>query len=373
MKNQKVTQKSKLAAHFLLNCDLVYSPPNEAIVSALLDLGYEVHLFAPGMDFDTTAYGLKVKAHPVEYGRGWLVRNGLSPSWRRYSVFSGTSEDPLAVVGLLSWLHRRPSFILADEIKSGSYRGNAPEYWKNLCRWAMRRAKFNIVNDESRINLLKEYAAIRGNGKIIVYPGCYRDPPPGADRNVMREQWGVPEGALLVAASGGFNLSAGADWLIQALEQLPELRVAIQPLAIDPLARFLLEQIRGRERLYIEPARMGWKEAWASAAAFDVGLAIYRNPAPQFQNMGISSNRLCMFLAMGVPVIASRQPSFEFIEKYNCGVLVERPQDLAAAIDQIAMNLDSMKANALQCSQEYIQAPARWVELRNALARTLSS
>jgi len=74
----------------------------------------------------------------------------------------------------------------------------------------------------------------------------------------------------------------------------------------------------------------------------DIGLAIYTNPAPQFQHMGISSNRLCMFLAMGVPVIATRQPSFRFIKDYNCGILVENYDQFLAAIRHIGAHLPSM-------------------------------
>ena len=70
--------------------------------------------------------------------------------------FSGTSEDPLAVVGVLSAIHRRPAIALVDEIRSGSYRGDARKFWKRLCRLGMRRAELNIVNDASRIDLLKE-------------------------------------------------------------------------------------------------------------------------------------------------------------------------------------------------------------------------
>lgn len=364
-----MTAPEKRAAHFLLIPELACSPPNEAIVSALLELGYEVDLFAPGGSFSTACYDSRVSARPVEYSKRWLLKNAWSPAWRKYQVFSGTSEDPLAVAGVISKLHRRPFFALDDEIKSGSYYGDAPESWKRLCRWAMRHARFNIVNDESRIGLLRDYAGIPAEGDILVYPGCFREPPVPADRAMLRREWGIPEDALLLAASGGFNLSGGADWLLQSVMQDASLYAAIQPLGLDPFARFLLNHIEGRERIHVEERRLDWRDAWASAAAFDIGLAIYHNPAPQFQNMGISSNRLCMFLAMGVPVIGNKQPSYRFIEDYDCGVLVESPEEFVAAIGLIRSRLDEMKANALRCTREYIKAPARYGDLTQAISR----
>ncbi|MFM7268629.1 MAG: hypothetical protein ACKOZT_08605, partial [Cyanobium sp.] len=109
-------------------------------------------------------------------------------------------------------------------------------------------------------------------------------------------------------------------------------------------------------------------EAWRSAVGLDIGLAIYTNPAPQFQHMGTSSNRLCMFLAMGVPVIASRQPSFRFLEEYDCGVLVDDYADFRAAIATIGSRLEVMRANCRRCFEDYIMPPGRFSGLQQAIA-----
>jgi hypothetical protein len=361
--------RAKRAAHFLLLPELAHSPPNEAIVSALLDLGYAVDLFAPNTGAaPASSYGPRVRELPVQYGRRWLTKNAASPAWRRYDVFSGTSEDPLAVVGLLAWLHRKPSFLLVDEIKSGAYYGDSPETWKKICRWGMRRADFNIVNDSARVELLREYAGIGSGARVLVYPGCYRKPPAAADTKATRQRWGMSSSAFIVGASGGFNLTTGGGWLIEALQRNESMHAVIQPLGVDPLARFLLDRVEGHQRLYVENRRLDWSEAWACAAAVDVGLAVYTNTAPQFQNMGISSNRLCMYLAMGVPVIASRQPSFRFLEEYDCGVLVGSAGEMLEALDHMRSRLAQMKANALRCAREYIDAAGRYQQLRDLIA-----
>ncbi len=166
----------KQAAHFLRIPAVANTPSGDAVINALLELGYHVDLFAPG-DISTERYDVRVRAHSVEYGKRWILRNAWSPRWRKYSVFSGNTEDPMSVVGILSWLHGRPCFTLADEIYSGSYRGDAPERWKRLCRWGMRRSSVTIVNDGSRIPLQREYAELSVRHPVIVYPGCFFQPP----------------------------------------------------------------------------------------------------------------------------------------------------------------------------------------------------
>jgi hypothetical protein len=192
---------TKRAAHFLLIPELLYSPPNRAIIEALLSSGYEVHVFAPNLTSLSTEYGPRVITHTASYSFRWVAKVIFQPFWWSVSCISGTSEDPLAVVGLLAFLLQKKSFVLADEIKSGSYRGNSSERWKKLCRWAMKNAKFNIVNDQSRVSLLREYVPLRSQAKIIVYPGCFHMPPvPSIDyRKQLRQQWQIPETALVVA------------------------------------------------------------------------------------------------------------------------------------------------------------------------------
>jgi len=274
------------------------------------------------------------------------------------------------VVGLLASWHRRPSFILGDEIRAGSYRGNRPERWKQLCLRAFRRARFSIVNDPSRVDLLRRYAGLPDDRRIIVYPGCFRNPPERDPslRRQLRQSWGIPEQALTLAISGSFNLSTGADWLIDALLDDPDLHAAIQPLGVDPFGMYLLRSLRLGSRLHIENRRLSWQEAWRSAVGYDIGLAIYRNPAPQFQHMGTSSNRLCMYIAMGVPVVASRQDSFRFLEDHGCGILVDDASQFHQAVRHLGADLETRRQNCLRCFHDHIRPMDRYRDLVAAIA-----
>ena len=359
------------AAHFLLMPKLAYSPPNEAIIQALLSLGLKVDVFAPAEEFDVSQYGAGVNAMPAYYRYKWLASNIISNRWRQYSIFSGTTEDPLSAVGLLSAVYNKPAVTLSDEIRSGSYSGNRTRRWKQLCRWGMRRSEFQIVNDPVRLDLLKDYLSMQSTDSMIVYPGCFRNPPPSADAVAMREKWNVKSNNIVVADSGVFYHEHSALWLIEALVQREDINLVIQPLNTDPLSRYLLTKIKGAERIYMEPSRIEWRDAWSQMGAVDIGVAVYRQSGPQFQNMGISSNRLCMFLAMGVPVIVSKQPSFEFVEKYDCGVMVENEQEFISAIDYIKPRLEKMKQNALKCTAEYIDTNSAYKTLVKKFEQTL--
>lgn len=359
--------KTKRAAHFLLNPELSYSPPNEAIISALLSNGYEVDIYAPTGKIRINKYGEKVRSFSVAYGQRWLMKNAISSKWKRYNVFSGTSENPMAVVGVLSSIYRKPCFCLADEIRSGSYYGSTPEYWKKMCRWGMRRAQFNIVNDGSRIVLQQEYAGLQSTKNVFVYPGCFRTVPASSDRIVERKRWGISENQFVIGHSGWLNHVTGIDWVLEGVKENLDHSAVLQPMEMDQTLRYLVENFIASDRLFIESGRLGWRESWSSMASVDVGVIVYRNQGPQFQSMGTSSNKLCMFLAMGVPVIALRQDSFQFIEDYECGVLVDSFQEFLEALKIVRKHNVKMKKNALRCASEYINASGKYEELKEKI------
>ncbi|MFN9644465.1 MAG: hypothetical protein ACK6BG_04940 [Cyanobacteriota bacterium] len=362
----RAAKNPRLAAHFLLIPELLYSPPNESIINAYLDNGYRVDIYSPGPLGAKTAYGDQVNTYPASYTWIWLLRNLFNSKWLTYDWFSGTSEDPLAVIAVLCSVYGKKSFGLLDEIKAGSYRGDRSDQWKMICKFGIRRAKFRIVNDKHRISLLREYAGLSKYHTIIVYPGCYRKlPEPDKDSTTLKRTWGFPDTAFVIGSSGGFNLTAGADWLLNALKEIKDIHGVIQPLGVSELSVFLLENLECSDRIFIQKQRLAWHDAWKEAVGFDVGLSIYTNPAPQFQKMGISSNRLCMFIAMGVPVIASRQKSFAFLEEFNCGILVETYAEFKSAIQAIRREHHSMQENCKRCFHDYIKAEERFQTLSN--------
>jgi glycosyltransferase involved in cell wall biosynthesis len=83
--------------------------------------------------------------------------------------------------------------------------------------------------------------------------------------------------------------------------------------------------------------------------------------------MGISSNRLCMYLAMGVPVICSRQPSFQFVEDFGCGVMVDDGAGFLAAARRLGADLEARREACGRCFHDYIRPQERYRSLVAAI------
>jgi glycosyltransferase involved in cell wall biosynthesis len=355
---------------------VVTKPSTEAMVRAFVELGFGVDIYCPG-DFesviDSSDYGDEVAVHPFAYGKRWMARHVNPVSWRRYAAICASTEDPVGVAGPLAMLAGRPFIVLADEIKSGTYYGDRGERWKRWCRLHMRRAKLTVVNDWARIGLQREYAGLDETDPVIVYPNAFLRCPEHMDRDGKRHEWGVPEGAFTLAFSGVFYSERGAEWVIKSMPSwADDVHLLLQPGRIDSLTKTLLSELRGSDRIHLRPWERNVLDVWSSISAADAGLVFYLHDGPQFQNMGLSSNRLCMFLQAGLPVIATRQDSFRFIEDYGCGVLIEDHSEIAGAISTIRSDHERMSNAARRAIREKGRLDECYEVLKTQIAKCLA-
>ncbi|HEX2123009.1 MAG TPA: hypothetical protein VHL59_15355, partial [Thermoanaerobaculia bacterium] len=303
------------AAFFELRADYFGRPFEDGIIRALLDADFAVDLFAPDGDLPQDLYPPTVLRRSVEYRRRWLQQNLRFARWREYDLFLGTADIPMAFAGVVSSLVRRPSVTAADEIYVGGYEGSALSYWKRLSRWGMHHADFTILTDLCRIPLQREYASLPPKHEFFSYPSCYAFLYAGRSRDEARRALGLAPDDFVLSFTGTFTTNNGAHWIVRLLDTMPDVKLMIQPGGhSDPVTDALLAR---HERVLYLPERLGWTESMSVTVAADAGLVLYLSPKPQFQLMGVSSQKLCTYLWLDVPVIATRQESFLFIEQYR--------------------------------------------------------
>jgi hypothetical protein len=363
------TLENMRAAYFVSSSNLIHNPSNTATIQALRSLGVEVDIYAPNIEFtekkeDTSCFSL----FSVEYGYRWIIKNLFKPwKWLRYDMFCATSEDPIFPASLIAHLYIKKLVIIADEIKSGSYSGNRGKKWKETCKRGIKSADLTIINTPERIEVLRDYVGVIDVEKVAIMPNCYINPPTLLSRNQIRNDLGIPLAKLVICYSGIFNLSNCADWFLEALDSIKDAWFWAQISPDNPITSAFIPFVRGYDRMTIQLGPLGWHYPWQSMPAADIGLVLYQHSGPQFQNMGVASNRLCMFLTAGVPVIASRQESFQFIERFDCGILVDHASEIPEAVVLISKRLDAMKANALRCANQYIDSKGYFRKLEDKL------
>ena len=350
------------AAFFELRADYFGRPFEDGIIRALLDAGFGVDLFAPEGKLPQSMYPDSVRRLTVDYRRAWLQKHLRFSRWREYELFLGTADLPMAFAGIISGLVRRPAVTAADEIFVGGYEGHATAYWERLARWGMRGAAFTILTDLVRIPLQREYATLTDEHEYFAYPSCYSFPYSGPSREEARRSLGIADDEFVLSFTGTFTPNNGAHWIVRLLDAMPDVRLMIQPGGFtDPVLDVLLAR---EQRIIYLPERTGWIESMGLTVAADAGVAFYLSDKPQFQLMGTSSQKLCTYLWLGIPVIATRQESFGFVERLGAGELIDGEEDLAAAVARIRANRDAYARNTQRAIAEHI----RPMEKRELLA-----
>ncbi len=344
------------------------------MIRALLASGYKVDIFAPDLPQTQTIYPKsEVRLYPVEYRLKWLAKQLRYRKWKQYHLFLGTSDLPMAVIGVLAMLPRINTVTVCDEIYIGGYQGNAKLYWHPLVKWGMRKSIFTIITDPCRIELQRQYSGLDHKHRFMQYPCCYSKEEFTYDADFWRKKLAIKKKSIVLSISGYAASSTGVHWIINTLDQLPaNCQIIIQPggSLLDPLMHALFIRLSRYEQIiYIHGRNSSFIEAMSLNQAADIGLVFYLSPKPQFQKMGVSSNRLCMYLQMGKPVIASKQESFAFVEEYGAGILIENENNLAKAVTKIATDYDQYSHAAYNCYQYYIQPQKHLQLLESAFQR----
>jgi glycosyltransferase involved in cell wall biosynthesis len=334
-------------------------PPSPCYYNAItnaLDAGFDLDVYAPQLPQLADEWRGRVQGRIVQYTMRWLLKHALKPSWRKASFFMGTPRLGVAFAGVLGAIHRRPHVVLCDEIFSGSYAGDDPKHWVRLSNWCHRRAKFTILPDLCRRPILLDAVPLPTAHQIYESPNSPCTPPAESCASQIRQRLSIPDDAFVVMQAGHLHRLQGGHWMLKVLPSLPpDVYLMIHNgLGNDGLVAEMTDLLEQHYPIRCSWEHLSWIDVEGYHAAADCGLVFYLHDGPQFQAMGRSSTKLCMFLRHGVPVIASRQDSFRFLEEYACGVLIDQPDELLSAIDHIRNNQDTFRQNAFRCYREHV-------------------
>ena len=165
--------EKKKAAYFFLSRNYIGRPFDDSIINALLELNYEIDIYAPNIIKEENKINNFTQCYPVEYRLNWLKKHFNFKYWKKYNLFLGTADLPMAIVGVISSLTGRKCVTICDEIYVGGYQGFAKSYWKIFAKYGMRRSIFTVITDKCRAELQRYYARLPCTHNFIQYPNVY--------------------------------------------------------------------------------------------------------------------------------------------------------------------------------------------------------
>lgn len=82
-----------------------------------------------------------------------------------------------------------------------------------------------------------------------------------------------------------------------------------------------------------------------------VGIALYSETHLGYRAtyMGLAAGKIGNYLKCGIPVIATRLPSLQYLEDFHCGILIDSEDDILSALLHIDQQYDNYQKNAIDC------------------------
>lgn len=99
-------------------------------------------------------------------------------------------------------------------------------------------------------------------------------------------------------------------------------------------------------------------------ASASIGLAFYslKELGYRAENMGLAAGKIGNYLKCGVPVIATKVHSLNYLEEFKCGVLIDDFKELPKAVEKILSDLQVYRQNAKRCYQE-LWEPQKYLDV----------
>lgn len=188
-----------------------------------------------------------------------------------------------------------------------------------------------------------------------------------------RAALGIPENrTILILQGSGINPGRGAEELIKAMYELPEMLLYIIG-GGDSWQNILYlasdETLKNRVRCI---SRISKTELQSYTAAADIGISIDK---PTNLNYKYSlPNKIFDYLQAGLPILVSRIPELEnLLNEFPCGVFIENhnPRHIAEQIKILVHhpNSDQFKLQSKRAAQKYTWNTEQdvWLELLSAV------
>lgn len=222
-----------------------------------------------------------------------------------------------------------------------------------------------ITQDEDRGALLREHYGI-GLDMIRYLPGAPLGEPARTPGFYFHDLLGIERGKRIALFAGSYSDGLGLDLILPSIASWPSNWVCVLHIPCSEarnderdLGLKLMRVLLPGDRCYlstrpIEPADM--RRAMDSVDAAFVFYTCSPRIASTYMNnrkSGHSSGKLSMALRSGIPVVVNGYTNLPDIVKRNgCGVVIDGPGDIPAALEEIDRGFDSFSRGAIRAFQE---------------------
>lgn len=273
---------------------------------------------------------------------------------KQYECFIGTEPEGLIAAGMMGHKQGVPVIYYNLELHLSSESHTIMQkVVKKYEKMFNKSAVFTITQDEERAILLAKDNEIPMLD-ILAVPVCADGPKFDKKTDWLRKKFNLSEHDKVMLYAGFISDWAMCEELAKAAISWPENRILILHSHGYNDHGYIqrIKKYEGKKvKISLEP--VSYEDLPSLLASADIGIALYKNLGKNFTLVGSASGKLSHYLKSGLPVITNDYPSMrKIIDFYECGVCIDSPQKITAAMEKIFNNYDMMRRNAYKCYED---------------------
>jgi len=215
-----------------------------------------------------------------------------------------------------------------------------------------QEAVATIVQDEERGLLLSEENGVPVS-KLFYVPVSILGSSFKERKQYFRKRFPIPEDKKIILCIGGLNDGNASLEIAKAANTLPDGWVLVFHGHHSCNPEYIQELMKYSTNVFFSMDMVMYDQLKELVSSADIGLALYKDLNPNYNNIGMSSGKIAHYFQCGLPIIVSDFPSTrKIIDSYNSGVCINGAEQISQAIKTISMNYEQYRENAFKCYQE---------------------
>lgn len=218
-------------------------------------------------------------------------------------------------------------------------------------------ADYIITHDHWHSRFLKKYCGIKEH-QILYLPNASYTDTHDERSDYLSKKLNIDPSKIIVLHSGGLGKwFCCKELACSARNWKPEYVLVFHTSHIvetDSYYINLKKEVVNCDNIFFSTNPVPNEELDELISSAKIGIATYsiEHLGYRAENMGLAAGKIGNYLKCGVPVIATRVHSLSYLEKYNCGVLVDNTEQIEEAVKKIINDYNSYVDGAYRCYKE---------------------
>jgi len=315
-------------------------------IKRLADEGWQVDLFTTlSPQHPAPAFNREnVRLVPIEMTRIGVVRLVAQLVWNRpkYDWLFAVPQWSLHYTGVAASMANIPMVCISDELKAEAEASSDElRRWKQKERRAHQKCAFTIALSDPRAAFIRDEDRLGPTHPIVTVPNA----APGPARRLISHYY---QDTLDIPCDKRIVLHAGSWWWKLQFAEIENVARGwgdSNVLVFQGRMQNPFPEAAAHPNLRFHATVLPSDLLDYAVSSAHIGLALYDTRIANNRLMGTASGKVMLYMKNALPVITLTHPSFEWIEREGCGVLVKDLRDVGGAVDRIQRDYDGYVRN----------------------------